>query len=738
VGGGTAGARAQAAALAPNGVDLYVGYKASGDIMKITNATGTTSGSPTVSKIGATSDGRGVWSLVLFKNTDMYLGELGGQGLSKIVNPAGGNGQAACTGSCTAVNVGISAFPGGLAADSTYVYVGDAPRVGTNQILRWNPATGTVDVYSLNVTTYTATADGVTQSQFSTYAGPIGLALDPNGNLYVGDDPSFVPPPSGVAPTTQGHLWKVTPPVNNTPPTPTVTVTAITPTSGSTAGGDVVTITGSGFSTSAAGTTVNFGSTAANNVSCASATSCTATSPGAAGAGVVDVRVTVAGVQSPISRPADQFTYVAPQPPPTGPTVQGLAPNGGLAGGGTSVTITGVNFTGASAITFGTIPATSFTCATDTSCTAVSPAGTGAVDIQVTTATGTSAVVAADKFTYVAAANVNLWAFGITAPKGGMVFIPGGQGGHFWSSDHANGFCRQDPVTVAGVALHAMNYAVCDDGSIGSPGQAVYDPRTNPDGNHYIYVPDNAVKSTAVWRLTFNPSTESIVGAPEAMIPLADVRTLKPNGMAMGPDNNLYVTDLTEPNIRVITNPNGDPRTQTVNIVGVTGDARGANGTTGFIGNKFYISENRAATWIDVTNPCVTAAAAGGPACTAVTTPIPLPPGVFVAGVATDSVNNLVYASSSAGNSPATMWRRTRRAPTLPITARACRTSAQTSLPPRPVLGRWMPSPRHPPWRSCSACTSIKGMERSTLPRTPQPEIAAAGAVPSVYRSFRK
>ena len=28
---------------------------------------------------------------------------------------------------------------------------------------------------------------------------------------------------------------------------------------------------------------------------------------------------------------------------------------------------------------------------------------------------------------------------------------------------------------------------------------------------------------------------KTIVGSPEAMIPLADVRTLKPNGMALGP-----------------------------------------------------------------------------------------------------------------------------------------------------------------------------------------------------------
>jgi hypothetical protein len=236
-----------------------------------------------------------------------------------------------------------------------------------------------------------------------------------------------------------------------------------------------------------------------------------------------------------------------------------------------------------------------------------------------------------------------------------MVWVPGLLGGHWWSSDHANGFCRQDPKS-GGAAPFAMNWGVCDDGSIGSPGQAVYDPgpavcQAGAAGPcHYIYVPDNAVKSVAVWRLTFDSATETIVGPPEAMIPLADVRTLKPNGMALGPDGSLYVTDLTELNIRKITAPNGDPRSQQLSIVAVTGDARGANGTIGFIGNKLYISENRAAAWFDVTT-CPTAA---GPCAT---NPIPLPAGVFIAGAATDPTHGFVYAADSPGGSPATIWR---------------------------------------------------------------------------------
>jgi sugar lactone lactonase YvrE len=137
------------------------------------------------------------------------------------------------------------------------------------------------------------------------------------------------------------------------------------------------------------------------------------------------------------------------------------------------------------------------------------------------------------------------------------------------------------------------------------------------------------------------------------MLPLADIRTLKPNGMALGPDGNLYVTDLTEMNIRKVTGPNGDTRLQTVSIIAVTGDGRGANGTIGFIGNKLYISENRAASWVDITSNC--ALGLTGIPCT--TVPIPLPSGAFVAGVATDPVNRFVYASDSPGGAGATIWR---------------------------------------------------------------------------------
>ncbi|MEY9935637.1 hypothetical protein ABH926_010319 [Catenulispora sp. GP43] len=66
-----------------------------------------------------------------------------------------------------------------------------------------------------------------------------------------------------------------------------------------------------------------------------------------------------------------------------------ISPNQGSTGGGTVVTITGVNLAGATAVRFGTKPGT-ITANTPTSVTVISPSGAGVVQVTVTTAGGTS------------------------------------------------------------------------------------------------------------------------------------------------------------------------------------------------------------------------------------------------------------------------------------------------------------------------------------------------------------
>jgi hypothetical protein len=88
----------------------------------------------------------------------------------------------------------------------------------------------------------------------------------------------------------------------------------------------------------------------------------------------------------------------------TAPTVTSVSPNQGPTTGGTTVTITGTNFIGTTAVKFGVNNATTFTVNSATQITATSPAGAvGTVDIRVTTPAATSTTSANDKFTYIAA-----------------------------------------------------------------------------------------------------------------------------------------------------------------------------------------------------------------------------------------------------------------------------------------------------------------------------------------------
>jgi len=86
--------------------------------------------------------------------------------------------------------------------------------------------------------------------------------------------------------------------------------------------------------------------------------------------------------------------------PPVVPTVTGIDPSGGIPDGGTQVTVTGTGFTEATSVNFGRTPAASFSVQSDTQLTAVSPAGSGTVDVTVVTPAGTSATGPGDQFTY--------------------------------------------------------------------------------------------------------------------------------------------------------------------------------------------------------------------------------------------------------------------------------------------------------------------------------------------------
>ncbi|MFI5286360.1 MAG: IPT/TIG domain-containing protein [Candidatus Dormibacteria bacterium] len=109
------------------------------------------------------------------------------------------------------------------------------------------------------------------------------------------------------------------------------------------------------------------------------------------------------------------------------PTVSSVSPDSGVTTGGTKVTITGTNFTGATAVRFNSTPAASFIVDSDKKITAVTPdPAAGTVNVTVTTPFGTSAISAADHFTFtVAASSIPVPTTGASPTQTPLVLLAG-------------------------------------------------------------------------------------------------------------------------------------------------------------------------------------------------------------------------------------------------------------------------------------------------------------------------
>jgi hypothetical protein len=151
---------------------------------------------------------------------------------------------------------------------------------------------------------------------------------------------------------------------------PPPTITSFTPTSGPQ--GTVVTISGTNFT---GATAVSFNTIGAANFVVNSGTQITATVPGAT---TGRIRVTSTGTATSTT----DFVVIQP------PRIIGFTPTGGPVG--TTVTIFGFHFTGATAVSFNNVAATNFTVLDDTQITATVPMGATTGPIQVTSLAGTS------------------------------------------------------------------------------------------------------------------------------------------------------------------------------------------------------------------------------------------------------------------------------------------------------------------------------------------------------------
>ncbi|RKN12237.1 cell shape-determining protein [Streptomyces radicis] len=156
------------------------------------------------------------------------------------------------------------------------------------------------------------------------------------------------------------------------------TLTSVQPTRGPVAGGNAVTLTGTGLG---GATAVLFGTVPATSFTVQSGTRIVAVAPPGL-PGPVEITVTTA---DGTTDPGVLYFYAAE------PVLTALSPPSGPVAGGTTVTLTGTGLLGTTAVTFGSSPATSFAVVSDTQVTAVAPPrAAGTVPVTVTTPSGTS------------------------------------------------------------------------------------------------------------------------------------------------------------------------------------------------------------------------------------------------------------------------------------------------------------------------------------------------------------
>lgn len=265
---------------------------------------------------------------------------------------------------------------------------------------------------------------GATQIAFGDYFGTVQSCN--STSCTVSSPQSGSTGPVDVVVTTPGGMSTTSPSDQFTfltPPLPVVD--SISPTSGSTLGGDEITLTGSNLT---GASEVDFGTTSDFNFSCSSDTSCQVQDP-AGTPGPTDVTVITPGGQSTDS-PGDVFTYI--QAPP--PAVTQLSESGGPYTGGYQVTLTGTNLTPTTEVDFGSGNPAAISICTDTYCTVTAPAGTpGTVQVTANGPAGTSATTMATEFTY---SDVGLSQYQLPSDvSGNPGHLAAGNNGDLWFTD---------------------------------------------------------------------------------------------------------------------------------------------------------------------------------------------------------------------------------------------------------------------------------------------------------------
>jgi len=266
------------------------------------------------------------------------------------------------------------------------------------------------------------------------------------------------------------------------------------------------------------------------------------------------------------------------------PVITSVTPSNGSISGGNIVTIAGSGFTGATAVNFGTRPATTFVVNTDSSISAMVPAGTsGTVDITVTAASQTSALTRADFYTYtetswkgiISAITPNAITLFDTATNTIITTIP-------LPATSFAAIITPNGTTIYAVDNNLANVNVIDVATdtiianIPTPvsGTGGFDIIVSPDGST-VYISNNSSGYVTAIDTASNTVVANIFVAPGL------------GALSITPDGNtVYVGNFNLGNVTTI-----DTATNTVGVVIPTGITPGMiaitpDGTTAYVANN--------------------------------------------------------------------------------------------------------------------------------------------------------
>ena len=276
------------------------------------------------------------------------------------------------------------------------------------------------------------------------------------------------------------------------------------------------------------------------------------------------------------------------------PTVSGVSPGAGPSAGGTSVTIVGTNFTGATGVKFGATNATSIVVNSATLLTATSPAAlAGAVHVTVTSSDGTSATSAADLFTYVGPPTISGINPNAGPTSGGTVVIVtgnnlagatalrfGANNATSFTVDSPTQITATSPAAAAGVVGISVTTAG-GTGFTGAPNQFTYGIAVSP--------------SVAGGHGTIAPATQQILAAGQTtaftLTPDADYGIAGVSGTCGGgfTDYHTFTTDAVNSDCTVVASfePISQGASGAVPGGTATATVQGGTGACGFASAQF-------------------------------------------------------------------------------------------------------------------------------------------------------